>query len=924
MKLRPVLVLSVVLSLAVPVAAGAVVDGRGRSTLRPEGALPKGFVPAAARLDGTARYFVVMKQPSLAQLVVGAGAAGRGLAAPAERRAVVSILVSQESAIREAESLGGQIVFRYARLANAFSAQLSAEAALALAERPDVARVEAVPVVVRTNETSVPFIGATKVWRRLGVQGRGMTVGLVDTGIDYTHKDFGGPGTVEAYESNDPDVVEPGTFPTRKVIDGYDFVGGNYDVLDDLTSNDLPDPDRDPLDVDGHGTHTGGTCCGNGVPGSVGRGVAPKAKLLAIKVWDVGNSTADVLVAGYEFAVDPNGDGRTTDAVDVLSFSGGVDYGPPSSVEAQAAQGVVDLGTVFVASAGNSGNQPTGGSAYILGTPAGAPGVVGVAASIDQFVAQTLDVNTPSGVDLPDRGIVVRQDWSGEIAEDITGDVIDAREVDPPDDPSGTPAPTDRMLCDATPSGTPFAGDIALVFKGSTGAGDCDGSEKVYRAQQAGASAVILWSGFGGFAFGLGPGEFADQVTVPAVMVSGLDGQALGAAASPDAPDSYNTGNLNVTINAGASLIPGFADRMTDFTSEGPARVSSGLKPDISAPGSDITSAGVGTGDGASVLSGTSMAAPHVSGVAVLLRQLHPNLVPLQIKALMMNQATQDMENNDGTGPVPAEVMGAGRVQAFESATAVSVATPGSLSFGLRSTPRPQTLVRTIRVKNFDSRGHDYDLRTTIRYNDYARKVTDVSVSPSRFHLDPHAYRDVQVRLTVNPNPMSAGEQEYGWYYFMGSMDGNVLIRQSGGSSDTLHVPWHVVPLAASDNDVSRTSLDLTDGTGSLRITDPPSAGASYADIYLLGTRDGRDSGGEEDIAAIGARSFTGGDVDGTAEGLPEGTDPLVGLTWLQFLTNDDEPTEPVEFGVRTYGLRNTTESLEVDVLVDAGADGVF
>ena len=94
----------------------------------------------------------------------------------------------------------------------------------------------------------------------------------------------------------------------------------------------------------------------------------PRALLYAYKVWDEGNSTDDVLVAAYERAMDPNQDGSVDDAVDVLSFSGGVDYGTLNSMEAMAAQRVVDLGTVFVASAGNSGNQPSGGSAYISGT----------------------------------------------------------------------------------------------------------------------------------------------------------------------------------------------------------------------------------------------------------------------------------------------------------------------------------------------------------------------------------------------------------------------------------------------------------------------------------------------------------------------------------------------------------------------------
>ena len=138
------------------------------------------------------------------------------------------------------------------------------------------------------------------------------------------------------------------------------------------------------------------------MPGQVGRGVAPAARLYAYKVWDEGNSTDDVLVAAYERAMDPNQDGTCRDAVDVLSFSGGVDYGTLNSLEAMAAQRVVDLGTVFVASAGNSGNQPAGGSAYISGTPSIARGVIGVAASIDEFLALQLTINSSSDGTIPD------------------------------------------------------------------------------------------------------------------------------------------------------------------------------------------------------------------------------------------------------------------------------------------------------------------------------------------------------------------------------------------------------------------------------------------------------------------------------------------------------------------------------------------
>jgi minor extracellular serine protease Vpr len=927
MKVRSIVavlgVVALVASFPATSVAGTKAASNPRATRHLETSL-KGFTPAVAASARLSRYYVVMDAPSLADRV-----AGRTQSASLERQARASALASQTSAIAQARSLGGRVVFRYGTLVNAFSAVLTPLAAQRLSVRSDVASVQPVSIVTLDNSTSVPFIGATKVWQKYGAQGQGMTLALVDTGIDYTHKDFGGSGNPADYENNDPNVVEPGTFPTKKVIGGFDFVGSNYDVLDGDTSNDIPRPDFDPLDRDGHGTHTGGTCCGIGVPGKVGAGVAPKVKILAYKVWDVGNSTDDVLVAAYERAVDPNQDGDTSDHADVLSFSGGVDYGTLNSVEAVAAQRVVDLGTVFVASAGNAGNQPAGGSAYITGTPANARGVISVAASVDQFVAQTLTIDTPP-TELTDNGIIVRQDWSGAIDTDLSDQVIDGREFDTPADPAN-PAPSDQMFCSSV-GGADFGGHIALIFKGATGEGDCDGSTKVFFAQEANAGAVILWNGFGGFPFGLSPGDHVDQVTIPAVMLSGNDSATLGDTVSPDAgSSSFNTVTTDVTINANPGVIPGFEDSMTDFTSEGPARLTNDLKPDISAPGSDITSAGVGTGDGAAVLSGTSMAAPHVSGSAVLLRQLHPTWSPAAIKALIMDQATRAMTNNDLSEPVPATVMGAGRIRVFQSANARSLAWPGSLSFGLRSLPATSSQTRTFHVKNYDSSAHSYTVSASDRYSDFDPAVTGLSVSlngtsfssTKSFTLAPGKQRMVWLRLSLDPSPISEAEQEFGWYYFHPNMDGTVSIHQDGPHADNLQLAWHVAPLAASADSLSDSSLDLTGGPAQMTLVTGGS-GKSFGDLYLLGATDPVGSTGEEDVVAIGARSFTGSTIDGTPEGLPAGTDALAALDWVTFLTNEDAPAEPVEFVVQGAGVRNTTETLEIDIKVDVGADGVF
>jgi hypothetical protein len=98
----------------------------------------------------------------------------------------------------------------------------------------------------------------------------------------------------------------------------------------------------------------------------------------------------------------------------------------------------------------------------------------------------------------------------------------------------------------------------------------------------------------------------------------------------------------------------------------------------------------------------------------------------------------------------------------------------------------------------------------------------------------------------------------------------------------------------------------------------------NHADLYLLGTGDPFDDGAEGDLVAIGARTFTGDSVDGTPVGVPTGVDALAGIDWLSFLTESDTPTEPVEFVAVGASPHNVTETTQLEVYVDLGADGVF
>jgi len=935
MRRWAVLVSALVLPFALtfPTTASGILEPAGaRRASRAEGpVLPDGFRPAVARDVGRHVYLVRLTEPSLALRL-----RDRGRIAPsAQRAALEDILAGQASAIGAARALGGEVRFRFGRVVNGFSVVLGAAAAARLADHPDVSLVVPASRVTPALTSSVPFIGAPAVWRDHGARGRGIVVSVIDSGIDYTHANLGGSGKPRDFRRNDPAVIEPGTFPTAKVIGGYDFVGDRgYDPFDDDPTNDRPRPDPDPIDRSdtgsgGHGSHVAGICCGVGVRGTIGKGVAPRARLLSFKVFDEGGVTSDVVIAAIERSIDPDEDGDTGDAADVINMSLGEDF-TVSRFDAEAIDAATEVGTIVVAAAGNAGNQPSLSSAYIVGTPGNVPSAIGVASTLDELEAQRLTVDDPAGVELPDDGPIIFQEWSVPFDEDITGEIVDARELDPPADPAGVPQPSDRMLCDAVPPGTPLAGKIALIFKGPFSEGDCFVEDKVINAQSAGAIAVVIWDGFGGLPGPIGTGGNEDQVTIPAVDLSGNDSAALAGVISPDAPSSYNDVAVTVTIGADVSVIPGYEDRMSSFTSEGPTRYTSELKPDVSAPGDAVTSTLVGSGKGALTIGGTSMATPHIAGVVALLRELHPRMSPEGIKALMMNQATPRLRNLDGSR-VPATVMGAGRVRADQAAAAVSVVTPGSLSLGLQARADEVVLTRSMRVTNLDAVPHTYRVSGGVRYSDLDPSIVHVRVGPpdgpfrDRMSLTLAAGRSGRVvaEFTFDPSLISPPEQIYGWYYFHPNVDGQVVVRQSGGSGDRLRVPWHVAPLAASDDSIGPGPLDLTTAPGELSLGGSAAAGVSYADLYLLGATDPERNGLEQDILAIGARSFTGALIDGRAEGLPTGTDPLVGLTWQEFLTQADTPAEPVEFLVHA-GLHSISDMVETDILIDVGADGVF
>ena len=226
-------------------------------------------------------------------------AAARGLSATQQRQRAQALRSAQGKLDPRIKALGGKVLHRYQFAYNGIKVRATGAQLAKLAAMPGRGR-RAAPRHLQADQRQ-----RGPVRRRPDARGRraarpapARRSPSIDTGIDYTHANFGGPGTVAAYDANNPTIIEPGTFPTAKVIGGYDFAGNGYDA-DGEAGSTTPTPDPDPLDCGDHGTHVSGTAAGQGVLANhstyngpydpsiyndpnkfvVGPGVAPKAKL---------------------------------------------------------------------------------------------------------------------------------------------------------------------------------------------------------------------------------------------------------------------------------------------------------------------------------------------------------------------------------------------------------------------------------------------------------------------------------------------------------------------------------------------------------------------------------------------------------------------------------------------------------------------
>jgi len=645
-------------------------------------------------------------------------------------RARLAELAVERARLRpELESHGGRVLGELSRVANAFILRVPESELARIEELPGVHHVEEVPIMEQTLASAVPLIGAPKLWS-VPYDGTGTTIGIVDTGVDYTHSDLGGSGNPADYQSNDRALIEAGTFPTARVVGGWDFAGDNYDASN--PSLDTPAPDPDPLDCGGHGSHVSGIAAGNGVLPSgsaftgpyeqsldltalkIAPGVAPRASIFALKVFGCGGSTALSSLA-FDRAADPNEDGDFSDRLDVVNASLGASYGPSSGVTASIIENLTAVGTVLVAASGNDGNN-----FFITATPGNDKNAISVAASFDAlFVTLRVDVPDAIAGDYP----ATEGAFTAPLTQ--TGPV------------SGTLSAADpAQACEAIANDV--SGSIVVIDRGG-----CAFIDKFARAEEAGAIAVVMVD----HETDQPPFVMGGSVSspLPGVMIRRVDGDMLKVLSGVEitlSPERYT--------GLGSEL-------WASFSSRGPSSLGGVLKPEVTAPGVDIQSAEVGSGSGIRTSQGTSMATPLVSGAAALLRQVNPALTPRQIKALLMNTA-QPVVDAKGR-PMPISMQGAGRIDVAEAAArtvrALVDENDGSVavSFGALVVDEPTTFERLVNVENSGALAVSFAAAIEPFH---ALSGVELTTDPATFMVPAGGVVQVKIVLDVDPAALGA------------------------------------------------------------------------------------------------------------------------------------------------------------------------
>jgi len=764
---------------------------------------------------------------------------GRSLS-EGERDAVKAARAADHAvAKREIERRGGDVLGTLYGALNGIKVSIPQSRLQELLSIPGVVSVKSVGTYERTNATSVPLIGAPLAWQLPAhLQGQGMKIAVIDTGIDYTHANFGGPGTVAAYQAakaTDTAPANPSLFgpAAPKVKGGTDLVGNNYN------GSNTPVPDPNPLDCEftsgsvGHGSHVAGTATGYGVKADgttfagpwdaaaytpnafrIGPGVAPQADLYSVRVFGCSGST-NVVSEAIDWAV--------AHGMNVISMSLGSDYGVNGAggdtAEQAAIANAIAAGIVVVAASGNAGPTP-----YITSAPAVSPGAISVAATDALASIPVATLALTGGAT-----ITVQNSNSGVFANGSTWPIVVLR------NPNGTVSlGCNPAEYDPSQGGVNVVGKLVVTVRGT-----CARVFRAGAAQHFGAAAAAMINTAAGYPAYEGPiaggaptpadGNIYEPVTIPFFGVLQSDTTALTGPTGGPAPANA------LANNAGTLANPNYL-RVASFSSAGPRIGDSILKPGVTAPGVSTVSTASGTGNGFEILSGTSMATPHIAGVAALVKQANPTWSVADLSSAVVQTSSPTLmpdysPRNEGAGLV--------QVLAAVSTQAVIHTPDDSVSFGYADLLTDFSATKQVTVHNAGPKAVQFNIAVTKSVGPASVTVT----APSSIIVNGNSDAQFPVSLSVPANSVGGGTgfQDIGGYIKLTPSSS----RLNGNAS--LTVPYYLVAH-------SRSNLAATLAGSTLNFTNANGAIATTPGFFLWGQYQPVPQGiVQADVRAVGA-----------------------------------------------------------------------